>query len=362
MSDSQYTDSEVSLSKTPSGDASPGALLCHERESQGLTREEVGAALNLRPAVIEGLEIDNYDEVPVVTYRRGYLRSYAQLLGVDVGRVMALYEARMGNEEVERKVTPVYINKPPSRLGAWLFRLMTLLVIAGLIGLTLMWWQSRGGSEPPEVSDNGPVSVDTIDGNAAVSDEATEGDDNLPPLPAEDSEMGLVDGEQANGDSAAESASAEPSASTPSTVAATEAAAAEASETVDEAADNSANDSTDQAASTGGDDASAEQTASADAQGAEDEGAAEAAPAADSRRILKLTFNEQSWTEIFDSTNTRVFVGLQSPGTEATVEGEPPFRMTVGNATGVELLWGGEPVDLQQRAGRNNVARFTLGE
>ena len=118
MSDSQYTDSEVSLSKTPSGDASPGALLCHERESQGLTREEVGAALNLRPAVIEGLEIDNYDEVPVVTYRRGYLRSYAQLLGVDVGRVMALYEARMGNEEVERKVTPVYINKKPSKKNA----------------------------------------------------------------------------------------------------------------------------------------------------------------------------------------------------------------------------------------------------
>lgn len=358
MSDSQYTDSEVSLSKTPSGDASPGALLCHERESQGLTREEVGAALNLRPAVIEGLEIDNYDEVPVVTYRRGYLRSYAQLLGVDVGRVMALYEARMGNEEVERKVTPVYINKPPSRLGAWLFRLMTLVVIAGLIGLTLMWWQSRGGSEPPEVSDNGPVSVDTIDGNAAVSDEATEGDDNLPPLPAEDSEMGLVDGEQATADGAADSASAEPGASTPSTVAATEAAAAEASEP----ADDSVNDSTDQAASVNADDASAEQTASADAQGAEDEGAAEAAPAADSRRILKLTFNEQSWTEIFDSTNTRVFVGLQSPGTEATVEGEPPFRMTVGNATGVELLWGGETVDLQQRAGRNNVARFTLGE
>ena len=359
MSDSQYTDSEVSLSKTPSGDASPGALLCHERESQGLTREEVGAALNLRPAVIEGLEIDNYDEVPVVTYRRGYLRSYAQLLGVDVGRVMALYEARMGNEEVERKVTPVYINKPPSRLGAWLFRLMTLVVIAGLIGLTLMWWQSRGGSEPPEVSDNGPVSVDTIDGNAAVSDEGTEGDDNLPPLPAEDSEMGLVDGEQASADSAAESASAEPGASTPSTVAATEAAAAEASEP----ADDSANDSTDQAASAGADDASDEQTASVDdAQGAEDEDAAEAAPAADSRRILKLTFNEQSWTEIFDSTNTRVFVGLQSPGTEATVEGEPPFRMTVGNATGVELLWGGETVDLQQRAGRNNVARFTLGE
>ncbi|MDR9440930.1 MAG: DUF4115 domain-containing protein, partial [Halomonas sp.] len=39
-----------------------------------------------------------------------------------------------------------------------------------------------------------------------------------------------------------------------------------------------------------------------------------------------------------------------------------PFRLTVGNATGVELLWDGESVDLAARAGANNVARFTLGE
>ncbi|MBY6028516.1 MAG: RodZ domain-containing protein [Pseudomonadota bacterium] len=348
MSDSQYTDSEVFSSQPSAGDDSPGALLLRERERQGLTREEVGAALNLRPAVIEGLENDNYDEVPVVTYRRGYLRSYAQLLGVDVGRVMTLYSTRMGNEEVERKVTPVYINKPPSRLGAWLFRLMTLIVIAGLIGLTLMWWQSRGGSQPPEVSDNGPVSVDTIDGNAAVSEDSASSDENLPPLPSEDSEMGLVDeqAEEASAEVAESSADA-----TPSTVAATEAAAA------NDAASSDSDDATQDLASA--DDAS-EQDAETDSASAADEQSA--SEATTSRRILKLTFNEQSWTEIFDSTNTRVFVGLQSPGTEATVEGEPPFRMTVGNATGVELTWGGEPVDLQQRAGRNNVARFTLGE
>ena len=348
MSDSQYTDSEVFSSQPSAGDDSPGALLLRERERQGLTREEVGAALNLRPAVIEGLENDNYDEVPVVTYRRGYLRSYAQLLGVDVGRVMTLYSTRMGNEEVERKVTPVYINKPPSRLGAWLFRLMTLIVIAGLIGLTLMWWQSRGGSQPPEVSDNGPVSVDTIDGNAAVSEDSASSDENLPPLPSEDSEMGLVDeqAEEASAEVAENSADA-----TPSTVAATEAAAAN---------DAASSDSDDAAQDLASADDASEQDAETDSASAADEQSA--SEATTSRRILKLTFNEQSWTEIFDSTNTRVFVGLQSPGTEATVEGEPPFRMTVGNATGVELLWGGEPVDLQQRAGRNNVARFTLGE
>ncbi|BBI48520.1 hypothetical protein HORIV_09410 [Vreelandella olivaria] len=41
--------------------------------------------------------------------------------------------------------------------------------------------------------------------------------------------------------------------------------------------------------------------------------------------VLELTFNEQSWTEIFDATNQRVFVGLQTPGTSTTVEGEPRF-------------------------------------
>ena len=77
---------------------------------------------------------------------------------------------------------------------------------------------------------------------------------------------------------------------------------------------------------------------------------------------MQLTFNEQSWTEIFDAGNQRVFVGLQEPGTQATVEGEPPFRLTVGNVTGVELRYLGEQVDLTGYAGSNNVARFTLGE
>ncbi|MGQ7246125.1 helix-turn-helix domain-containing protein [Halomonas sp. V046] len=342
MSDTQNSDFDAL-----SPQASPGDALKRERESQGLSREEVGAALNLRAAVIEGLENDSYEQVPVVTYRRGYLRSYAQLLGMDPKQVIELYEAQMGHEEVERKVTPVYINKPPSRIGAWLFRLMTLVVIAGLIGLTLMWWQSRGGSQPPEVSDNGPVSVDNIDGSSAVAENAGDAD-NLPPVPETGSDMGLVDGEGSQGASAmsgGEDAASEGD-DRPVTVAAADAAARQAEA---EAAEQPTPDATETEAEASADDDAAAQ--------------AEATAAANSdARVLKLTFNEQSWTQIFDSTNTRVFVGLQQAGTEATVEGEPPFQMTVGNATGVELTWRGESVDLRSRAGANNVARFTLGE
>lgn len=332
MSDTHITDAaDVALT------ASPGEQLKRERESQGLSREEVAESLNLRPAVIQGLEADNYEEVPVAAYRRGYLRSYAHLLGIDDRPVLEAYRARFGSEEHERKVTPVHVTRPPSRIGAWLFRLVTLLVIAGLVGLTLMWWQSRGGNEPPGVSDSGPVSVDSLDGSTTITESgepmaeeaADAGADELPPLPDEESDLGLVEDPEAAGEASAGVVEAGPAHII--------------------AADRGTSDEAEQEAPVEG--------------ATETEPGSEAAPAtAADPRVLELTFNEQSWTEIFDADNQRVFVGLQEPGTTASVEGEPPFRLTVGNATGVELVWRGESVDLGARAGANNVARFTLGE
>lgn len=323
--------------------ASPGEMLRREREAQGLDREEVAAALNLRPAVIQGLEGDSYEEVPVAAYRRGYLRSYAHLLGIDDRPVLEAYKARFGSQETEHRITPVQVTRPPSKLGAWLFRLVTVLVIAGLIGLTLMWWQSRGGSQPPAPGDSGPVSVDSLDGSTTITEDDTGGDASLPPLPEEESDLGLVED--------APAVDAPDDAETPAP------AADEAAEAPAPTEDESAADDT--AASD--DEAATEAEPDTTAEAAPETGSPAEATAAD-RRVLELTFNEQSWTEIFDASNERVFVGLQEPGTTARVEGEPPFRLTVGNATGVELVWQGEPVDLAARAGANNVARFTLGE
>ncbi|SFT80427.1 RodZ domain-containing protein [Halomonas saccharevitans] len=345
MSDTHNDDA----AETPPRLASPGELLRRERESQGLARDEVADALNLRPAVIQGLESDSYEEVPVPAYRRGYLRSYAQLLGIDDREVLEAYKTHFGGNDAEQRVTPVQLNRPPSRLGAWLFRLVTLLVIAGMIGLTLMWWQSRGGSQPPTPGDSGPVAVDSLDGSTTITEDPGADADELPPLPDEGSDLGLTD----------ESASEAPSSAAADDEAQTTAAESDAS-AVAGGETPSAQDSVATAAE------SAETTGEGDAPAAESADVAtsdadEATETVDAG-VLELTFNEQSWTEIFDADNQRIFVGLQQPGTSARVEGTPPFRLTVGNATGVELSWGGEPVDLTARAGANNVARFTLGE
>lgn len=351
--------SDVPLSG-PADDASlvsPGELLRRERDAQGLSISEVAGTLNLRPAVIQSLEADRYDEIPVATYRRGYLRAYARLLGVDEGLIFDAYRARFGSDDAEQRVTPVQVQRPPMRLGAWLFRLATLLVIAGLVGSTLLWWQSRGGSEPPIVGDSDPVAVDRLNGTPSLPDpmpgsqESDSAFTDLPPLPAADAPPAppsRVDADSARAlfDAAAEDAIDPSEAATDPGL--EEGAVEDLAGGLEEGAGASPEAGTTEAGS-------------AESPADSEESAAAEAPAADPRR-LELTFNEQSWTEIFDANNQRIFVGLQEPGTTASVEGDPPFRFVVGNASSVELTWAGEAVDLPARTGANNVARFTLGD
>ena len=333
--------------------ASPGDMLRNERENQGLSVEEVATSLNLRPAVVYGLEKDDYEQVPVAAYRRGYLRAYARLLGIDEKGVLDAYRDVNGPTETERRVTPVKVAKPPSRIGAWLVKLVTLVVILGLAGLTLLWWQSRESTGLPGLGDNEPVAVDTLDGtpvteepaevdangadatavNSADSDTAVETaiDEEMPPLPAEDSEMGLTDGASTSG-------TGQPSATTSDDQ--TNPSDAEQADVASNTSENAAENVDNAAAST-------EANNTPDTAGTD---------------VLELSFNEQSWTEIFDANDDRIFVGLQSAGSSARAEGEPPFRLTIGNASGVELRYQGEIVDLDEYAGSNNVARFSLGE
>ncbi|WP_346795698.1 DUF4115 domain-containing protein [Halomonas sp. Bachu 37] len=354
MSDTHYSESQVN-----SATVSPGDMVRRQREQQGISLVDASRALNLRPAVVDGLENDNYDEIPVPAYRRGYLRAYAKFLGLDERPVLEAYTAQYGGQDVERKVTPVQVSKPPSRIGAWLFKLVTLLIIVGLIALTVMWWQSRGDSSLPGFGFNSSPAPMEESGDLPTSDDSSAADDSLDAGDMQDMTTGELDmqepvdpindeldtpsapmdatpGSQTNNDMPLVSAPESDQTDTQSNPAAEE-----------EIEDASAQDA-------------ADEPSTIDADSTADE--AQESATEDGLARLELTFNEQSWTEIFDATNQRVFVGLQSPGTSASVEGEPPFRLTVGNATGVELRYQGEPVDLVAQAGANNVARFTLGE
>lgn len=74
---------------------------------------------------------------------------------------------------------------------------------------------------------------------------------------------------------------------------------------------------------------------------------------------LKLAFSADSWVSVSDASNTELLNTIMTAGTEQTLQGQPPFKIVIGNAAGSQLTYNGEPVDLEPHT-RLNVARITL--
>ncbi|MFM9913781.1 MAG: helix-turn-helix domain-containing protein [Methylophilaceae bacterium] len=74
---------------------------------------------------------------------------------------------------------------------------------------------------------------------------------------------------------------------------------------------------------------------------------------------IRLTFTEQTWVSITDSTGKEVFNKTKPAETEDFANGTPPFNVVVGNAVGVLVFYKGKPFDIYPYT-KANVARFTL--
>lgn len=74
---------------------------------------------------------------------------------------------------------------------------------------------------------------------------------------------------------------------------------------------------------------------------------------------LRVEFDDRSWIEIRDATQKIVFVGEYPAGTRQNIEGEAPFQIWIGKASGVRLYMGERNIDLKPHT-REEVARFNL--
>lgn len=94
------------------------------------------------------------------------------------------------------------------------------------------------------------------------------------------------------------------------------------------------------------------------ANAAPSDGSAES-PAIVSPAGLQLDFDDLSWVEVRDATNTVVLVGEYSKGTRKQVEGKAPFSLWIGRASVVRASYQGRDLDLRANS-REDVARLTV--
>ena len=67
-----------------------GRRLKEAREAKGLEIAQAAEVLKVRRAILEALEDCRFDELPEPALARGYLKRYAQILGLDPAPLLGL--------------------------------------------------------------------------------------------------------------------------------------------------------------------------------------------------------------------------------------------------------------------------------
>lgn len=78
--------------------AGPGPRLRAAREALGVELEDIAKQMRLHPQIIVDLEADKFSDHLALVFVRGYLRSYAGLIGLDPEQVVGEFNA-MGHKE-----------------------------------------------------------------------------------------------------------------------------------------------------------------------------------------------------------------------------------------------------------------------
>jgi cytoskeleton protein RodZ len=138
-----------------------GNSLREARLRQTLDFPEIEQATKIRAKYLRALEDEQFDVLPAQTYVKGFLRSYAEFLGLDGQLYLDEYNSRFVVGEEESPARPRR-SAPPSR-GVHLQSrvvLLTLLGIAAVTALVIVAW-TRGEPAKKEPVGLGGTAAET---------------------------------------------------------------------------------------------------------------------------------------------------------------------------------------------------------
>ncbi len=104
-----------------------GSLLKREREKRGLSLDQLSQITRLRKHYLEALEDEKWDDLPSPVYVKGFIRSFAQGLGIDAKEAISLYEHIVPAEEEIPKSLKV-LKEPKSKVAYFIIPLIAVLV------------------------------------------------------------------------------------------------------------------------------------------------------------------------------------------------------------------------------------------
>lgn len=315
---------------------SPGERLQKARKERQLEIPQVAENLNLSAGVVRALEADDYRMLPNATFVKGYLRSYARLLGISGDDLVRGYEAITGHvrEAKVEPVAPAMVSDNRSGLRNGLFAFAAVVIVA--LGV----WLSLSGDKAPEME----PALAEVDQQPVVPDEAVNPPVVVSRSAGSDAEL------QAQAEAAAEPLSDEPvdvetPVSAEPVVVAADPVVMERPPVEQSSAVIAAPVDVPPPA------AAAEPAASPVAPGVADGGSG----------LVNLRFSGECWVEVRDGKGDLVFSSLKRAGQEVNLRAATPINVKLGNGDVVAVQYNHEPVVFTTRPDRK-VVRLTLGQ
>jgi len=323
------------------GGPSLGERIRRAREAKNLDQADLVEPLNLDLRVIINVERDQLDQTPGRPFIIAYIKSWAEQLDLDPQVLIAQYQAQTAPPSTQinggQHPTLDVMDEGKGRLRKWLTSLFIVLILAIVLALAVQfgadkwsqWFadeaeqltteQTHSGNQTtPEMIESAiaPLQsaalpeqyLSSLDVPPPPTQTALPADEGLAPPPAMEEGGTVDDHEQAQQDGVM-------SAQEPESVA--KEASIESEPT---------------------------------------------APTAETEERLQLRASGgDCWIEVRSAEGERLMYDVLRDGNSRSFSGKGPFNLVLGNPSVMEVLWDGEPVDLEGRHDLTGVLRIEVG-
>jgi cytoskeleton protein RodZ len=124
-----------------------GPSLREARSRRGLSAEDVQKAIRIRGRYLTAIEEERWDLLPGDAYTKGFLRTYAEFLGLDGSLYLEEYKARHLQREDQPFVPESLAPIGSARIGL-LRVVLAVVAIVAAIGAVAAWQLGGSGNHP----------------------------------------------------------------------------------------------------------------------------------------------------------------------------------------------------------------------
>jgi len=344
-----------------SGDKKPkiatepvGQQLRRARERLGLDLSAIADQQHLRTSVIEAIEQADYSKIDTELFLKGYVRAYAQQVGLNADAMVRDLDIELEplREERERQheADPLVDIERRKRRKLRMARAVVVLLILVAIGFGVSAWLAGGERRIPGFGSDEPS--ESANANLSVVNEPNAGEET-PEIDSPGSEK--IEPELAPVDVAT---AAEVGLDAPEAGASEEASPPFVAQEAEGMVRNVGVSTLESSKVAESEPPVSDPQPAAELM-AENAGAGEQAETR--LAALRMSFSGDCWVQVTDAEGNRLASALRTEGDSLEVEGVAPLSVVVGAMDAVESLeFQGEPVELDSFRVVNNRAEFSL--